>query len=95
MTECTWGRALGMTFGYRTSTTSHCQRPLRCSPPTTYREGPPGASPPGLQTVAPSAHSPRKENSAAAVPQSGEGKGEVVKQKSRRMKQNETPSSQI
>lgn len=90
MTECMWGKALGTTFVYRTSTTSHCQRPLRCSPPTAYREGPPGASPWGLQTAAPWAHGRRKDNSAAAVPQSHEGKCEVLEQKSRKVKQNET-----
>lgn len=77
MTECTWGKALGTTFGYRTSTTLHCQRPLRCSPPTTCREGPPGASPWRLQTATPSAHCPRKENSVAAIPQSEEGECKV------------------
>lgn len=95
MTECTWGKALGTTFGYQTSTMFHCQRPLRCSPPTTYREGPPGASSQGLQTAAPSAHSPRNGDSAAAIPQNDEGKCKVVKQKSRKMKQNETQSNQI
>ena len=86
MTECTWGKALGTTFGYQTSTMSHCQRPLRCSPPTAYREGPPGASPRGLQTAA-----PREGNPAAAVPQSDEGKCQVVKQRSGKVKQTGDP----
>lgn len=90
MTECRRGKALGTIFGYRTSTTSRCQRPLQCSPPTTSREGPPAASPLGSQTAAPSAHSPSGQDSAAAFPQSEEEKCKVVKLKSRKVKQNET-----